>query len=412
MPERAPEAGAPRGTSSRNRRAQSLAERKRPASAAAPVPQRPRVASVEAVDLVVEGGERLLLDGLHGDLVRAAAQLREGRPALAAFLQHLPVLEMPDVGHRLLRHALDLALLLARSVGLDREDAVHLGAQAHVLQDPGGEGLVAELAQLAHHLDGLGARRCRERVSGSLDLPATSKRAAPFRFASAMAWRVLQLEDLHHHGVGVREEQPHLREEPPHVEVVILLHHELGELQRAGTDLGGHTHAGLAAVRLERLHEGQEPLRVVDLELEVRHGALAHGPLELGRVHVGVRVPEPVSSSELYAGRARKNGTCLFPVPNSTRAGQARGISYMSFFFLAASSISSRAACRQRISGSLQGFSAQSSTCAAAARVSSRKSPLVSALRCASEGSGASQSNVCAQRSSPGSLVITRHLVR
>ena len=79
--------------------------------------------SVEAVDLVVEGRERLLLDGLHGDLVRAAAQLREGRPALAAFLQHLPVLKMPDVGHRLLRHALDLALLLACAVGLDREDA-------------------------------------------------------------------------------------------------------------------------------------------------------------------------------------------------------------------------------------------------------------------------------------------------
>ena len=147
--------------------------------------------SVEAVDLVVEGRERLLLDGLHGDLVRAAAHLREGRPALAAFLQHLPVLEMPDVGHRLLRHALDLALLLARAVGLDREDAVHLGAQAHVLQDPGGEGLVAELAQLAHHLDGLGARRCRERAQvplGVLGLAATLKRAAPFRFASAMAW--------------------------------------------------------------------------------------------------------------------------------------------------------------------------------------------------------------------------------
>ena len=73
--------------------------------------------------------------------------------------------------------------------------------------------------------------------------------------------RVLQLEDLHHHGVGVREEQPHLREEPPHVEVVGL--HELGELQRAGADLGGHAHAGLAAVRLERLHKGQEPLRVL-----------------------------------------------------------------------------------------------------------------------------------------------------
>ena len=38
-----------------------------------------------------------------------------------------------------------------------------------------------------------------------------------------------------------------------------------------------------------------------------------------------------------------------------------------------------------------------------------RKSPLVSALRCPSEGSGASQLNFCAQRSSPGSLVITQH---
>ena len=217
------------------------------------------VVSVEAVDLVVEGRERLLLDGLHGDLVRAAAQLREGRPALAAFLQHLPVLEMPDVGHRLLRHALDLALLLARTVGLDCEDAVHLGAQAHVLQDPGGEGLVAELAQLAHHLDGLGARRCRERAQvplGVLGLAGHVEEggAVQVRLGHGVE-RVLQLEDLHHHGVGVREEQPHLREEPLHVEVVGLLHHELGELQRAGADLGGHAHAGLAAVRLERLHE-------------------------------------------------------------------------------------------------------------------------------------------------------------
>ena len=183
--------------------------------------------------------------------------------ALAAFLQHLPVLEMPDVGHRLLRHALDLALLLARAVGLDREDAVHLGAQAHVLQDPGGEGLVAELAQLAHHLDGLGARRCRERAQvplGVLGLAGHVEEggAVQVRLGHGVE-RVLQLEDLHHHGVGVREEQPHLREEPPHVEVVGLLHHELGELQRAGADLGGHAHAGLAAVRLERLHEGQEP---------------------------------------------------------------------------------------------------------------------------------------------------------
>ena len=76
----------------------------------------------------------------------------------------------------------------------------------------------------------------------------------------------------------------------------------LRELQRAGADLGGHAHAGLAAVRLERLHEGQEPLRVVDLELEVRHGALAHGPLELGRVHVGVRVPELVGVHAAAAG--------------------------------------------------------------------------------------------------------------
>ena len=65
---------------SRGRRAQSHPQLLQ----VAPVPQRPRVVSVEAVDLVVEGGERLLLDGLHGDLVRAAAQLREGRPALAA----------------------------------------------------------------------------------------------------------------------------------------------------------------------------------------------------------------------------------------------------------------------------------------------------------------------------------------
>ena len=62
----------------------------------------------------------------------------------------------------------------------------------------------------------------------------------------------------------------------------------------AGADLGGHAHAGLVAVRLKRLHKGQEPLRVVDLKLEVRHGALAHSPLELDRVHVGVRVPEVV----------------------------------------------------------------------------------------------------------------------
>ena len=56
--------------------------------------------------------------------------------------------------------------------------------------------------------------------------------------------------DLPHHQVVVSEEQPHLGEEPPQVQVVGLLHHQLGELQHAG--------AG-AAVRLERLHKGQEP---------------------------------------------------------------------------------------------------------------------------------------------------------
>ena len=97
---------------------------------------------------------------------------------------------MPDVGHRLLWHALDLALLLARAVGLDREDAVHLGAQAHVLQDPGGQGLVAELPSWPITSMALAApqQRVQSGPSGSLDLPATSKRAAPFRFALAMAW--------------------------------------------------------------------------------------------------------------------------------------------------------------------------------------------------------------------------------
>ena len=54
---------------------------------------------------------------------------------------------------------------------------------------------------------------------------------------------------------------------------------------------------------VERLHE---PLRVVDLELEVHHGALAHGPLELGRVHVGVRRPlelPPLAVLELHEAR-------------------------------------------------------------------------------------------------------------
>ena len=109
MSERAPEAGAPRGTPLKGGAGRSVSAQHPQLLQVAPVPQRARVVSVEAIDLVVDGREGLLLDGLHGDLVRAAAQLREGRPALAAFLQHLPVLEMPDAGHRLLDHALDLA---------------------------------------------------------------------------------------------------------------------------------------------------------------------------------------------------------------------------------------------------------------------------------------------------------------
>ena len=161
---------------------------------------------------------------------------------------------------------------------------MHLGAQAHVAGKVSSPSLPSRpITSMA--LERAAAESALRFVSGSLDLPARS-RVAPFRFASAMAWSG---SCSFHHGVGV---QLHLREEPPHVEVAGLLHHELGE--RAGADLGGHAHAGLAAVRLERLHEDQEPLRVVDLELEVRHGALAHGPLELGRVHVGVRVSELV----------------------------------------------------------------------------------------------------------------------
>ena len=107
-------------------------------------------------------------------------------------------------------------------------------------------------------------------LSGSLDLPATSKRVAPLRFASAMA----------------RSESCTITES-----VSVKSSRIFG---KSLLHVCGHAHAGAAAVRLERLHEGQEPLRVVDLELEVRHGALAHGPLELGRVHVGARVPELV----------------------------------------------------------------------------------------------------------------------
>ena len=58
-----------------------------------------------------------------------------------------------------------------------------------------------------------------------------------------------------------------------------------------------------------------------------------------------------------YTGGIQVSGSGL---PHSCSSSNVR----------AASSISSRAACRQRISGSLQGFSAQSSTCAAGQRPS------------------------------------------
>ena len=91
---RAPEAGAPRGTPSQGRRARSLAERKRPASAAAP-------GCVSTVSTAI-----------------SCAWLRScAKAALRSLPPAPPGLEMPDVGHRLLRHALDLALLLARAVG-------------------------------------------------------------------------------------------------------------------------------------------------------------------------------------------------------------------------------------------------------------------------------------------------------
>ena len=69
---------------------------------------------------------------------------------------------MPHVGHRLLGHA-DLALLLARAVGLDRGDAVHLGAQADVLQ----RGRSRQLAQLAHPTPRSTSKRSAMTWSGS-----------------------------------------------------------------------------------------------------------------------------------------------------------------------------------------------------------------------------------------------------
>ena len=211
---------------------------------------------------------------------RRSASISAAAGPSEQFLQHLPVLEMPDVGHRLLRHALDLALLLR--VGLDVRMRTSWSAGPRT---PGSwRGRSRRRACPAGPSPRWPWRAPLPRARSGpscLDLPANVEEggAVQVRLGHGVE-RVLQLEDLHHHGVGVREEQSHLREEPPHVEVVGLLHHELGELQRAGADLGGHAHASLAAVRLE------QPLRVVD-QLEVRHGALAHGPLKLGRVHVG-----------------------------------------------------------------------------------------------------------------------------
>ena len=61
------------------------------------------------------------------------------------------------------------------------------------------------------------------------------------------------------------------------------------------------------AVHLLRLRKGQEPLQVVNLKLEVRHVSLAHGPLKLGRVHVGVRVPETCRGT-CSSGRRWRSG--------------------------------------------------------------------------------------------------------
>ena len=137
--------------------------------------------------------------------------------------------------------------------------------------------------------------------------------------------RVLQLEDLHHHGVGVREEQPHLREEPPHVEVVGLLHHELGELQRA---LSFEGREALPAVSggpvLQLLPPGHadgpssaSPGEVVvgQLEKVVQHGADC---VVLVAVPLVVREPQPQLLGRHVAAAADRD------VAGRSRDGLAR----------------------------------------------------------------------------------------
>ena len=173
-------------------------------------------------------------DGLHGDLARTAAQLREGRPALAAFLQHLPVLETPDVGHRLLRHALEPSGWTVRMLYILERRPTYSRILA---------GKVSSPSLPSWPITSMGLARAAERAQVPLRVLGLAGHvkeggAVQVRLGHGVE-RVLQLEDLHHHGVGVREE-PHLREEPPHVEVVGLLRHELGELQCAGADDVAH----------------------------------------------------------------------------------------------------------------------------------------------------------------------------
>ena len=224
----------------------------------APMSQRPRVVSVEDVDLVVEGESDFFLT------VSTAILFTRLRSCAKAALRSLPSSTSRYSRCRTLVTAffgtpLILRFSLRAPSGwtvrmlyiLERRPT-YSRILAGKVSSPSLPSWPITLMALARAASESALRP----LSGSLDLPATS--AVQVRLGHGVE-RVLQLEDLHHHGVGVREEQPHLWEEPPHVEVVGLLHHELGELQRAGANLGGHAHAGLAAVRLERLHKGQEP---------------------------------------------------------------------------------------------------------------------------------------------------------
>ena len=186
------------------------------------MPQRPRVVSVEAVDLVVEGRERLLLDGLHGDLVRAAAQLREGR------LRSLPSSSTSRYSRcrTLVTAFFGTPLILRFSLRAPSGWTVRMlyilerrPTYSRILA-----GKVSSPSLPSWPITSMALESALRSLSGSLDLPATSKEGGgvQVRLGHGVE-RVLQLEDLHHHGVGVREEQPHLREEPPHVEVTFSI---------------------------------------------------------------------------------------------------------------------------------------------------------------------------------------------